>query len=40
MIPKIIVDEGSHYRLLIDFIYLDNKYYGKNKKYKYKFRLY
>lgn len=32
---KIILDEGPHYRLLIDYTYLDKKYYGKNTKYKY-----
>ena len=34
-ITKIIKDEGPHYRLLIDFTYLDQKYYNGKTKYKY-----
>ena len=26
--PKIIYDEGPHYRLLVDIAYLDKKYYS------------
>ena len=33
--PKIIYDEGSHYKLLVDITYLDKKYYSKKTKYKY-----
>ena len=33
--PKIILDEGPHYRLLIDITYLDKKYYEGKTKYKY-----
>ena len=33
--PKIIFDEGPHYRLLVDITYLDKKYYSKKTEYKY-----
>ena len=33
--PKIIYDEGPHYRLLIDITYLDKKYYSNKTNYKY-----
>ena len=33
--PKIIFDEGLHYRLLVDIIYLDKKYYSEKMNYKY-----
>ena len=33
--PKIIYDEGPHYRLLIDITYLDTKLYSKKTNYKY-----
>ena len=33
--PKIISDEGPHYRLLIDITYLDKNYYNIKTKYKY-----
>ena len=33
--PKVIKDEGPHYRLLVDFTYLDQKYYHGKTKYKY-----
>ena len=34
-LPKIIYDEGPHYRLLIDITYLDTKYYKNVTDYKY-----
>ena len=33
--PKMIYDEGPHYRLLIDITYLDAKYYSKKTSYKF-----
>ena len=33
--PKIIFDEGTHYRLLADITYLDKKYYSNKTNYKY-----
>ena len=33
--PKIIYDEGPHYRLLVDITYLDKKYYSNKINYKY-----
>ena len=33
--PKMIYDEGPHYRLLVDITYLDSKYYSDKTNYKY-----
>ena len=33
--PKIIHDEGPHYRLLVDITYLDENYYKDKTEYKY-----
>lgn len=30
--PKIIIDQGPNYILLIDYTYLDTKYYGNKTK--------
>ena len=34
-VPKIIYDEGPHYRLLVDITYLDPKYFSNKTNYKY-----
>ena len=33
--PKIILDEGPHYRMLVDITYLDECYFNNKTKYKY-----
>ena len=33
--PKIILDEGPHYRMLVDITYLDESYFNNKTKYKY-----
>ena len=33
--PKIIMDEGPHYRMLVDITYLDKKFCGNKTSYKY-----